>query len=861
MGTANALPGGRSTLTVPGAIAPATPHSPAVRGTRLLTLYVLFVALLTVATIAVGLLGPLVWLQPASPDWQLLIFLGIAVVAMDTRATNLFGDSSISLSFVVSFAMGLVVGPGIAGAVSVIALSLAQPAYRKSWHKRVINSCVIPLSAMAGAGLFFAVTGGVAADHIIRFLPVILPAALVTYIGNSWLVAVAVAITTGENPIRVWREHYRWLAPHYAAHGFAAYAMAVAYLQLGLIGIGIFVLPVGMLWIALNQYATRARSGYEQLQSANEAIASREEQYRTLAGRLQEANEALSHSEERFRSLVQNAPGFIAVLNADGTFQYLSPSLGSRTGLQWQNGAPSDIRKLVSSHDLPQVDSVMQEVIENPLIEATLELRLNEPDGTWHDYIAIVKNLLDDASVGGIVVNAHDVTERKALENQLRHQAFHDPLTQLPNRALFLDRLTHALRVSERRPRQLAVLFIDLDRFKVVNDSLGHAAGDALLIAAANRIVDAVGPGDTVARFGGDEFVILLEEVSSREEANEAAQRVLQSFMEPLNFDEHSAVVTASVGVAVAADPSIGPRELIRRADVALFRAKEEGRGRVVLFDDAVDASSIRRFELESALREAVEREQLRLEYQPEFDLRTGRVVGFEALVRWQHPTRGLLQPGDFIPMAEETGAISLIGQWVLSEACRQARLWRDRFPALGHFTIGVNLSAKEFLEPEIVWRVATALRESGLEASMLRIEVTESILLGDTPSARKLFHELKALGVEIAIDDFGTGYSSLNYLCRLPADVLKVDRSFVTDVDRDDRQASIVRAVVDVARALDMIVVAEGVERSEQADVLTTIGCATAQGYYFAHPLTTDAVECWLRDGVGDRVRALGSA
>ena len=856
----------RTLGNVPGPASAARPAdrtavpSPS-RSSRLLTAYVLSVALVTVSAIALGLLGPLVWLQPASPDWRLLILLGVAVVVMDSRATNIFGDSSISLSFVVSFAMGLVFGPGIAGAVSVVALSLAQPAYRKSWHKRIINSCVIPLSAMAGSALFFALTGGVASDHIIRFLPFVLPAALATYVGNSALVAIAVAITTGEHPIRVWRDHYRWLAPHYAAHGFAAYAMAVAYQQLGLIGIGIFALPVAMLWTALNQYASRARTGYEQLQAANAAIASREEQYRAIANRLGEANSALSHSEERFRSLVQNAPGFIAVLNADGTFQYLSPSLGSRTGAIWEHGVPSDIRKLVSAHDLPQVDSVMRDVLENPLLEATLELRLNEPDGSWHDYIAIVKNLLADPSVGGIVLNAHDVTERKELENQLRHQAFHDPLTELPNRALFLDRLTHALRVAERRSRELAVLFIDLDRFKIVNDSLGHAVGDALLVAAGNRILDAVGPGDTVARFGGDEFVILLEDVASREEANEAARRVLHSFSEPLQFEGHATVVTASVGVAVAADPAIGPRELIRRADVALFRAKEEGRGRVVVFDDAVDASSIRRFELESALREAVERDQLRLYYQPEFDLHTGRVVGFEALVRWEHPSRGLLQPGDFIPMAEETGTILLIGQWVLTEACRQARGWRDRFPALGAFTVSVNLSAKEFLEPEVVWRVASVLRDTGLAASMLRIEVTESILLGDTPAAQKLFHELKALGVEIAIDDFGTGYSSLNYLRRLPANVLKVDRSFVTDVDRDQRQASIVRAVVDVARALDMTVVAEGIERAEQAEILAEIGCSTAQGYYFAEPLAADALESWLREGSLGRGRAAAGA
>jgi diguanylate cyclase (GGDEF)-like protein len=388
-----------------------------------------------------------------------------------------------------------------------------------------------------------------------------------------------------------------------------------------------------------------------------------------------------------------------------------------------------------------------------------------------------------------------------------------------------------------------------------VNDSLGHSPGDELLVAAATRLTRTVREGDTVARLGGDEFIVLIEGLDAPAEAEGAARTVLQAFAEPIEFGGRSALVTASIGIAVSKDGDGDPRDLVRRADVAVFRAKEEGRARHVVFDEAVDASSIRRFELEADLRQAVKQNQLRVFYQPELELNTGRVVGFEALVRWEHPTRGLVPPNDFIPLAEDSGEIIPIGQWVLAEACRQTRAWQSRLAELGHFTMAVNLSAKEFMEPDLTWRVAKTLRETGLRPDMLRIEITESVLMRDIALARKVFFELKGLGVEIAIDDFGTGYSSLNYLRRLPADVLKVDRSFVTDVDHDEREASIVRAVVNVARALDLTVVAEGIERPEQVQILSDIGCATAQGFLFSRPQPADLIEQFVREQ-RDRVR-----
>ncbi len=808
--------------------APASRVRP--RAGAVLGVYLVGVFGATALLIWATLLGPLAVATVTRPSWTSILFLAVLIAGLENWETDLFGGSRLTLAFVPVFAMGVVVGPGVAGLVSVLSILVASAHERRTWYKYVFNACLVPLSAMVGLAMFYAITGGPSASRILRDLPVVLLSAETAFLVNSWLVALAVSISTGRGPYPVWDEKFRWLAPHYGAFGLAAYASAISFVELGFVGVAIFAMPVAMLALASRQYTSRARAGVE---------------------RLQEANRALGRSEQRFRSLVQNAPGFIAVLDADASIQYLSPGPnGERRTFEGE--AERDFLALARPEELPQVTSVLAEVLANPDLQATMDLRLTLRDGTMRDYTAIVQNLLEDDAVHGIVVNAHDVTDRKALEDQLRHQAFHDPLTQLPNRALFLDRLAHALSGAARRGAQVAVLFIDLDRFKVVNDSLGHAAGDDLLVTAARRITEVLRPDDTVARLGGDEFVILLEDLHSPLDVDLMARKLLQAFSQPLEFGVHSAVVTASIGVALSTPGENDSRDLVRRADVAVFRAKEEGRARHVVFDDAIDASSMKRFELEADLRQAVKEGQLRVFYQPELDLETLQVVGFEALVRWEHPTRGLVPPNDFIPLAEETGEIVPIGQWVLAEACRQAREWQKKIPALGHFTMAVNLSAKEFMEPDLTWRVAKTLRDANLRPELLRIEITESVLMRDVTLARKVFFELKGLGVEIAIDDFGTGYSSLNYLRRLPADVLKVDRSFVTDVDHDEREANIVRAVVNVARALELKVVAEGIERPEQVQILSDIGCATAQGFYFSRPQPADVIEGYVRERSG---------
>ena len=345
----------------------------------------------------------------------------------------------------------------------------------------------------------------------------------------------------------------------------------------------------------------------------------------------------------------------------------------------------------------------------------------------------------------------------------------------------------------------------------MVNDSLGHNVGDELLVALADRLRTTTGDGNTVARFGGDEFVILIPELRNEDQATDMARRILDSLRLPVKLFGHNASVTASIGISLSTAERSQPRELLRSADIALFHAKELGRGRYVLFDETLDRVAVERLELEAELREAVERDQLVLEYQPEIGLASRRIVGVEALVRWDHPERGRIPPGDFIGLAEETGEIVGIGKWVLAAACRQAAEWKALLPPGAPFTMSINLSANEFMESGLVWEVLRTLRETGLDASSLRMEISESVLLHDAPFINEVFVDLKQLGVELAIDDFGTGYSSLSYLRKVPADVLKIDHSFVADVDTDQREAAVVQAVVAVAEALGMRVIAEG--------------------------------------------------
>jgi diguanylate cyclase (GGDEF)-like protein/PAS domain S-box-containing protein len=433
-----------------------------------------------------------------------------------------------------------------------------------------------------------------------------------------------------------------------------------------------------------------------------------------------------------------------------------------------------------------------------------------------------------------------DITQRKELEEQLQHRAFHDALTGLPNRALLLDRLNHALDLHARSHEPLALLFLDLDNFKIINDSLGHTEGDMLLIEAARRLLGCVRSADTVARFGGDEFAILLTGVGGNDPAR-VAERIQRAFAQPFDIDGRELAVTTSIGIAYAETNLHAPDDLLRRADVAMYRAKGNGRNGFEIFDAAMHASALSRLELEDELRTAIEQDEIIVHFQPKVELASGAFIGIEALARWLHPQRGLTPPGEFITLAEESGLIVPLGISVLQQAARQVHRWHLDLADCARLTLSVNLSARQFQMPDLVERVVEVLEQTGLDPAHLLLEITESVLMDDVEESIARLCGLKALGVEIAIDDFGTGYSSLAYLKRFPIDILKIDRSFVAGLGISQEDTAIVAAIVSMAKSLGLRTIAEGVETDAQVTHLTELGCDLAQGFYFARPMPAD--------------------
>lgn len=566
-------------------------------------------------------------------------------------------------------------------------------------------------------------------------------------------------------------------------------------------------------------------------------------------------------SEARFRALVQNASDIVAVVNEARTFSWVSPSFTRTLGWSVADFEARPAADLLHPEDHQTLFVLADRNRDTGDQVLRSELRLRHADGSWRWFEATVSNRLDDPNVRGLVANLHDVTDRKTLEEELRHQAFHDSLTGLANRALFVDRLEHALSLQARSGRRLAVLLVDFDDFKAINDSLGHGVGDSLLTDAAKRLRATVRASDTVARLGGDEFAILVENPVAGDEPEQVADRVVAAFSEPMTLGERSLTLSASVGLAINPAGFSSADDLVRNADVAMYAAKANGKGCWVRFEPGMYVAAQRRLELKNDLVEAISSgDQMELYYQPIVDLRSRKPVGVEALLRWNHPRHHLVTPVDFLLFAEESGLIVPLGRWVLNQALSQLSTWRKVHPGLRQMTMSVNVSGRQLDDPGFVAEVRDALDEHGLDASQLVLEITESALVRDFETVVGRLHELKALGLSLAIDDFGTGYSSLGYLKSFPVDILKIDQSFIAEIVGPARQAALAEAIVRMGTVIGLQTIAEGVEREGQAERLEALGCCFGQGFLFGQPLSASACESFIAKAarrVGSRATA----
>jgi diguanylate cyclase (GGDEF)-like protein/PAS domain S-box-containing protein len=562
-----------------------------------------------------------------------------------------------------------------------------------------------------------------------------------------------------------------------------------------------------------------------------------------LASSARAARAALESRKRYVSALAANSSDAVVVVDSDLRLMEDFPQLAALIGYPGRDNRGRHLLTMVAPEDLEETRAAVNRCLASPGQVFDVEVRVRHGAGGQIWLAARVVNLLEDPDVRGIVVNLHDITRRKQAEEELGYQAFHDALTGLANRALFRDRLNHALDRSAGTGTEPAVIFLDLDGFKTINDSLGHDAGDDLLRETAERLLTVVRRGDTVGRLGGDEFAILIEQ-SSRplDQAIAVADRLLQALKDPVQLGEQTVTVTASLGVAIG-NGSSDSATLLRDADIAMYRSKATGKNKWTAYSPGMRTAALERLELETGLHVALERDEFRLFYQPVVELESERVVGFEALLRWQHPRQGLLPPDRFVPLAEETGLIVPIGRWVLHEAATTAARWQQQFRLGRQLTMAVNLSARQLTAPDLVDDVAHALTTSGLDPGSLVLEMTETVLVQDAALAAARLQELHQLGIRLAIDDFGTGYSSLSYLRQFPVDILKIDRTFVSTITDRESTPAIVRGLLDLGRTLQLETVAEGVELDLQRTRLRDENCTLAQGFLFARPMPlTDA-------------------
>lgn len=562
-----------------------------------------------------------------------------------------------------------------------------------------------------------------------------------------------------------------------------------------------------------------------------------------------QAEEALKKSEEQFRLTFESAPIGMAVTSLDGKFQRVNQALCEALNYTKEELLHLSFADISHPEDWELHRSLKQKLIKGEESDFQIEKRHLAQTGKGVDTLLKVV-IVRDSEGKPLHFNNQivDITERKQMEQQLLHDALHDALTGLPNRALFMDRLSQQLKKTQNQQNYLfAVLFLDLDRFKVVNDSVGHLIGDKLLIEIGHRLEKSIAPTDTVARLGGDEFTILIENINSIEEATLVAESIYQTLTYPFTIDGYELFTTASIGIALSSQGYENPEDILRDADLTMYSAKEQGKARYEVFNCSMRDRAFQRLQLETDLRRGIDREEFEIYYQPITSLQLGTLAGFEALARWKHPTKGFISPSEFIPVSEETGLIVPLGTWLLQEACQQLRYWQLQYPEHPPVKISVNLSGKQFREPQLIEEIDRVLQETGLEGKYLKLEITESILIDNLETVTQIILELRKRQIQFSIDDFGTGYSSLSYLHRFPVDTIKIDRSFVSQMQSNRENSAIVKAIVTLAHMLNMDVIAEGIETTSQLAQLKLLKCEYGQGFFFAQPLNKEKAEALI--------------
>jgi diguanylate cyclase (GGDEF)-like protein/PAS domain S-box-containing protein len=558
------------------------------------------------------------------------------------------------------------------------------------------------------------------------------------------------------------------------------------------------------------------------------------------------AEDALRKSEEQIRLTFELAPIGMAITKLDGKFIEVNQSLCKALGYESEELLKLNFDRITHPDDIAADLGDIHKLLTGEIYHFKTEKRLVSKDGEIvHTIFQIVVIRDREGKALHLVNQVVDITERKRMEERLLHDAFHDMLTGLPNRSLFMDRLKQAIKRTERNPEYLfAVLFLDLDNFKVVNDSVGHLIGDQLLIAIAHKLQLCLRPTDTVARLGGDEFIILLEDLSNEYEAIKVAERIEEGFKLPFNVNGNQVFSSVSIGITRSSIGYDRPEDVLRDVDISMYQAKDQGKSRYEIFNRTMHTHTLQRLELETDLRRAIERQEFLVYYQPIINFKTGKITEFEALIRWISPSRGFVSPGHFIPIAEETGLIVPIGEWVLYEACCQLNTWRFEFPEYSDLTISVNLSGRQLRERNLLERIDYILSQTGLNQEYLKLEITESMLMDNLDSVNVILQELRKRKIKLSIDDFGTGYSSLSYLHSFPVNTLKIDRTFVNPIGSSGENSEIARAIISLAHTLGMDVVAEGIETQDHFHQLKKIDCEKGQGYFFAKPLDKQAIE-----------------